>query len=402
MNSEQQLWTPQFIIAVLVQFGTNFGLFILYSTIGIYATGMTSVELYIGIVTGVFTFAALFTRFFSGKMIKQFSCKPIIILGLGITLLSFLAYFFTDSIPLLIAVRIFNGLGHGFCTAALSTFISSMLPSNRLLEGLGYSMMTITLCAAIGPTVGLTLSQSNPDRFSLVFLAAFIVMAVTFLLALLLKDKPLATKPKPNTKGQAPSETNLRQIISLATIFIIIITFVMSLVHTSITACLNLYALENALGNMSLFFILFSIVNFTCRLFNNQIYRLFTERQVLIASTIMLVFFFIALAFAPNQFFIFLLGIPLGAIMGMYYPLVSAKMLRSMPEEEQGTSNNLVLGTQDVASTIGAIFWTSLAGFFGSYPMIYLVAALFSVLLLLIVLVYPSILKRKQIKEELW
>ncbi|MBR6756753.1 MAG: MFS transporter, partial [Peptococcaceae bacterium] len=154
MNSDSKLWTPQFIIAVLIQFGANFGFFLLYSTIGIYATSMTSVELYIGIVTGVFTFASLFTRFFSGKMIKQFSCKPIILFGLAINVLSFVAYFFRHSLPLLIAVRMLNGLGHGFTTAALATFISTMLPPARLLEGLGYSMMMITLCAAIGPTVG--------------------------------------------------------------------------------------------------------------------------------------------------------------------------------------------------------------------------------------------------------
>ena len=394
MEQEYRLWSRQFVSVLAVEFGVSIGFFMLYSTIGIYAKSMTSIELYIGIVTGIFTFASLFTRLFSGGMMKRLSCKKVMLFGIGLSLLSYVGYSFADSLPVLIGVRMLNGLGYGFASAAMTTMISSMLPSARLLEGLGYSMMMITLCAAIGPTVGLTISQSNPERFWMVFLVAVLVTAVTLLLGCTIKDSPLpASEPVQSPQAGVPAGKKRLPYFTLAPVCILIISFFMSLIHTSVTACLNLYALEEAFGNMSLFFILFSCVNFLCRLFSGRIYRVFSERQVLVGINAILVLFCAGVFAAPNQYWIFVLAMPFGLVMGLYYPLVSAKILRSMPKSEQGTSNNLMLATQDIAGTIGAVFWAGLAGWLGGYRIVYLAAALFSVLLLVIVLVYPSILK---------
>ena len=56
---EEKLWTKSYITAILIQLCLAMGYFMLYSTSGIYARSLTSVELYVGVVTGMFTLPAL-------------------------------------------------------------------------------------------------------------------------------------------------------------------------------------------------------------------------------------------------------------------------------------------------------------------------------------------------------
>ena len=69
---KEKLWTKEFLLANGIQFGVNLGYFMLYSTIGIYTRGLTSVEFYVGLVTGIFTFASLLTRLISGRLLERF------------------------------------------------------------------------------------------------------------------------------------------------------------------------------------------------------------------------------------------------------------------------------------------------------------------------------------------
>ena len=88
--------------------------------------------------------------------------------------------------------------------------------------------------------------------------------------------------------------------------------------------------------------------------------------------------------------------------MGLYYPLTSAKMLKTMPESEQATANNITLALQDIASTAGAVLWIGLAGVLSGFRMVYLLCAVFSMVLLAIILVYPAVLKACNVQEDVW
>ncbi|MBR2627144.1 MAG: MFS transporter [Peptococcaceae bacterium] len=398
-QASSKLWTGQFILALILQMGLAMSFFIYYSTIGIYATKMTSVEVYIGIVTAMYTLASLSTRLFSGNMMKQFTCKRILVTGSALLLAASVGYFFTASIQSLIFVRAIHGLGYGFASAALATLISTMLPKERLLEGLGYAMMLNTICAALGPALSLTLSQSNPEHFMPVFVTALFVSILVMVLSLCMKNR---TIPQGDAVMKKTEKTGLFSCFSLATVFAVCITFLLCLNHSSVNACLALYAVDEQFGNLSLFFILFSTANFFSRLFMTKIYQFFTERQVFLGITMLLIVFFFGIGLAPNRFWIFVLAPVFGVVMGLYYPLMAAKILKSMPESEQGTSNNINMGLQDIGATIGAVIWTGMAGVFDSYRIIYLVCALLAIVMLLIVAIYPSVLKRYHVKEEQW
>ena len=401
---EEKLWTKSYITAILIQLCLAMGYFMLYSTIGIYARSLTSVELYVGVVTGMFTFAALFTRFFTGPALDRFPRKLILLAGLLLSVLSNACYIISSNVEFLIAMRAVNGLGYGLSSAALATIVSTMLPPKRLLEGVGYCMMFNTLCGAVGPTIALNISNSNPENFRIVFVISTAFTVLSVILAMLLKPKA-HTNNEPSVQAEKQSaQTGQKEPsgFSLATVTLMILTFLLAFNHSAILACLNLYAMDAALGNLSLFFIIFALTNFTTRLLMNRLVERFGERRILIVITAMLILALYGIYAAESASLIFAMAMPLGIVMGFYYPMMSSKTLKTMNEKRQGTSNTLRLAAEDLAFSFGAVFWGMLSVYIGGYRYIYLIAAALAGLMLLIVLVYPSVLKKWNIQEDVW
>lgn len=127
-NQKSVLFTTSYILALAVSFFIQLSNNMLYSTIGIYAKGFTSLEYYIGLATSGFTFAALFTKLFTGKIFDFFSSRKILFAGLTLSFAASLGYLFIDNIHLLIGVRILHGLGFGISGVAISTIIANLSP----------------------------------------------------------------------------------------------------------------------------------------------------------------------------------------------------------------------------------------------------------------------------------
>lgn len=401
MNDER-LWTKSYITAILIQLCLAMGYFMLYSTIGIYARSLTKIEIYVGVVTGMFTFAALFTRFFTGPALDRFPRKMILLAGLSLSVASNAGYIISSDIEFLITMRAINGLGYGLSSAALATIISTMLPPKRLLEGVGYCMMFNTLCGAVGPTIALYISNSNPEKFGIVFVISTVFTAISVILALLLNPKPHADSGENRENQSEVSKQKEPSGFSMATVILMVLTFFLAFNHSSILACLNLYAMDANLGNLSLFFIIFALTNFTTRLLMNRMVNRFGERRILITVTAMLILALYGIYAAESSTLIFAMAMPLGIVMGFYYPMMSSKTLKTMNEKRQGTSNTLRLAAEDLAFSFGAVFWGMLSVYIGGYRYIYLVSAALAGLMLLIVIIYPSILKKLNIQEDVW
>lgn len=397
---KEKLWTKEFLLANGIQFGVNLGYFMLYSTIGIYTRGLTSVEFYVGLVTGIFTFASLLTRLVSGRLLERFPVKGILIFGVCLSLVASTGYLFSDSVTILLCMRIANGLGYGLSSAAIATIVSSMLPPRRLLEGLGYSMMFFTLCGAVGPSLALNLSHSDAQQFGKVFIVTVLSTVLTAVLVFFLQ-RGQKQSPK-ETNGTSNDEKNLQHSFTLATGIFLVLTFLLAFGQSAVVACLNLYALDNGMGNLSLFFIIFAVANFLVRLFMNPILQVLSERTVLIGITVLLIGVYLGIFFADSAGWLYVLAVPFGAAMGFYYPLLTTKTIKTISKLRQGTSNSIYLASEDMGFFVGAIFWSAMAGVLGGYRQIYFIAACLAVCMLLIVLFYPAILKRRGVKEDVW
>lgn len=384
------LFTKSYILALTVSFFIQISNYMLYSTIGIYAKGFTSVEYYIGLVASGFTFASLFTKLFTGKIFDFFSSRKILLAGLFISAISSIGYLQADNIHLLVMVRIIHGLGYGISSVAISTIIADLSPRDRLLEAVGYNMMLTTLTTAIGPSIVLNLTKSDAQAFLPVFIMLIIVAFSCLGLSI-----PIKSTSQVNDITDCVG----RLKINLATILLASLVFLVAFSQSSITAYINLYALEANLGNMTPYFIAFAATNFCIRFAMSHLLNHISQRKLLYFSGIIAAIVFYGISQATSATTIYILGLFYGLAMGVFYPIVNTKILRSMSWHRQGMASSIYMAACDGANAIGAMVWSVIASHFGGYIHIYSAALVIIAVYLLLLTIYPAILKWRNVPE---
>lgn len=71
-------------------------------------------------------------------------------------------YHFIDGMLFLCTLRFVQGMTYGMASTVIATTVASIVPESRRGEGIGYFTLSITLGSAIGPFLGISLSQINP------------------------------------------------------------------------------------------------------------------------------------------------------------------------------------------------------------------------------------------------
>ena len=79
---EEKLWTKKYILAVSILFGICFCSNIVLSVLTIFAKNLTGLDTYAGLMTSIFTIAALSVRFAAGVLLDKFNCKRVILSGI--------------------------------------------------------------------------------------------------------------------------------------------------------------------------------------------------------------------------------------------------------------------------------------------------------------------------------
>lgn len=389
--AKSSIWTKNFILALCASFLVNISYHMLNSTIGIYAKGFTNVELLIGLTASGFTGAALLTKLGTASLLERVPLKKVLLIGLGCSFVTATGYLLANNIYLLIAIRVLHGLAYGFVGVSISTIVSSSLPRVHLLEGLGYNMMLTTLTTAIGPAIVLNLTHSEIGRFVYAFVLLLAVLALAFLVTL-----PINSSQNASTNTDCVGRLEL----TLATWFPAIMAMLVGAAQSGVVVYINLYALEKSFGNMTPYFFCFAISNFVTRFVMNKLTDYISERQFLYFAGFGGIVTMIGIYLAKTAYVIFGLGILFGMAMGVFYPIISSQIIKSLSWRKQGLANSVNAATMDGANILGITIWSALATHFGTYAYIYPVAAMLLVIYLVVLTVYPAILDKMGIAEE--
>ncbi|GED34945.1 hypothetical protein BCE02nite_60860 [Brevibacillus centrosporus] len=160
MKEGNALWTKEFIILAM----SNFMLFVAFQmlipTLPVFITDKGGDQLAVALVVSLFTVSALLVRPFTGKALDSMGRRPVLLSGLAIFLFSVFGYYWMASVALVLALRFVHGIGWGIVTTTYGTIVSDIIPAERRGEGMGYFGMFTNLAMAVGPLIGLSVSQS--------------------------------------------------------------------------------------------------------------------------------------------------------------------------------------------------------------------------------------------------
>lgn len=107
-----------------------------------------------GIISSLMSLVALFGRPFAGAASDRFNKKILMVISYVLSICCLFLYSKADSVPMIIFVRILNGIAFSLSGTVSMAFGADFLPLSRLGEGMSYIGIGTVISTMIGPQVG--------------------------------------------------------------------------------------------------------------------------------------------------------------------------------------------------------------------------------------------------------
>lgn len=180
---------------MLTAFVESMGSFLVLALIPFYGQQFGASAQQVGWLVGTFALAQLLSAPLWGRLSDRIGRKPVLILGLVLALLAYLAFAFAGDLVQLFASRAMQGLAAGTVSAVFA-YLGDLLPSDRRAEGVGWVTAATSGAATVGPLLGSVAARYDPTYPGL-WSAALTAAALVALVVLLPRTEPRSTPSEP-------------------------------------------------------------------------------------------------------------------------------------------------------------------------------------------------------------
>ena len=113
-----------------------------------------------GLVGGMMNVVSLCCRPFVGNLADKISKYRLSTIGSLLMIVACVGYIFAPTPAVVVGARIINGVGFSLCSVCMATWISSLLPKERVGAGMGLYGTMNALAMAIAPALGIAVYGS--------------------------------------------------------------------------------------------------------------------------------------------------------------------------------------------------------------------------------------------------
>lgn len=361
-----KLWSKDFRLVIAVNFLVFTSMYMLLPTLPLYAQDISGRQSMAGLIVGIFTLAAVVIRPWIGNLLDNTGRKNILLCGIAIFAVTTAAYSQISLIIVLLAVRLFQGIGWGATTTATGTIASDVIPPERRAEGMAYFGMASTVAMSVGPAWGLYLigDFGYASLFSLAAGLTILGMAAAWPINYEHRI-PVAEKPA------------LRRIIIEKTAVIpsLVLLFV-ALTYGGIVTFLPAYAAFREITDIGMFFTTFALALLLTRPLMGRAADKFSFSAVLLPGMVLLAAALLVLLSAASLTGFLLAAVLYGLGFGAVQPVLNAITVTLSPPDRRGAANATFMSAMDTGIGLGAILWGFVAEQFG-FTYIYGCSALF-------------------------
>ncbi len=355
VTMKKELWTKDYMFAILVLFCVHTGPYLLLSVITVYGRLLSGSDTLAGMMASVFAMSGLFARFLSAYLLDRVPLKKVLMVFTGLMGLASFLYIFTNTYIQAFLLRGVQGLAYGVTCTAMSTYIVRLLDPRHRLEGIGYSSLTANAANALCPSIAHALLGPNTDHFKALFVAVLLSVIVSFVLMLFIKGADAEDK-RTSEKKKDTSDSIVPVIIPF--LAWVMISFSMS----SISAFLSLSALQKGFTGIGLYFT-FNIVGLIIsRIIMKTIIRALGEKNVMIVMICATAAGMFGISAVTDVRQLYVIGLIIGFANGVLAPVVNTKMINSVPEEKNGFANAAFFAAGDAGFILGPTIWGVAAG----------------------------------------
>ncbi|MEG0303053.1 MFS transporter [Gordonibacter sp.] len=373
-----KLWTKDFTLGTIVNFllmVNYYGLMVVVADYSMKTYDAPAAAA--GLAASIFIIGALTARLISGRVMDKIGRKRLLVIGaVGEVAFSAL-YLLGPAFGPLFAIRLLHGFAYGMCSTTIGTIVTSLVPDSRKGEGVGYYMLSVTLGAAIGPFLGMFLTQNA--GFKLLFIVAAAVAALSLGAAALLKApessrSSIETKARDIAREERDEEAsafrvprpNVRNYLEPSVLSISAVCALLFFCYSSLLAFLTPFAAENGLeGPASYFFIVYALATFITRPFTGKLFDRRGDRVVMIPAFIAFIIGMGLLSGVHQPLAMLIAAALLGFGVGTVQASGLALAVRIAPDDRLSLANSTFYIMLDIGVGIGPLLLGIVQPFWG-------------------------------------
>ena len=341
------LFTRNYVLLCVGAFLFSGSMFVLFAVLPLFVVQeLHGAESQVGLIMGAFALAAVLTRPLSGQLVSIWSRKSGLSLGTFIYFLAPALYTLVGSVPVMLGLRFFHGIGIAIYTTASSVFVADLSPPARRGEAMGYYGMALNLSMTIGPALGAYL-VGRIGFINLFWLSAGLAL-VSFLLTLLLREPQRPSPPLHAPAARPP-------LFSRSALFPGLIAVCMTMTFGVVVSFLPLFVQAHQLGNPGLFFTVYSIAVVVSRPFAGRLSDRFGRPAVIIPGMLLLAVAMTILAFSTSQFGMLSAAVLQGFGFGGVQPSLMAQVVDRSTDHDRGPALATLMGAFDVGVGLSSI-----------------------------------------------
>lgn len=369
-TAREKLWTRDFVFGTTVNFLVMLNYYGLMVVVADYAMKTyDAAASTAGLAASIFVIGALIARLFSGRIMDRVGRKRLLIIGAVLEVAFSALYLVGVGLWLLFVVRLLHGIAFGMCSTSIGTIVTALVPDNRKGEGVGYYMLSVTLGAAIGPFLGMFLTQNAG------FQTLFIVTATVAGACLLAATQVRVPKtPVPSERvtqkandiarderteragGFRVPRPRIANYLETSVVPISAVCALLFFCYSSLLAFLTPFAAESGLeAPASFFFVVYAIATFVTRPFTGKLFDRKGDRAVMIPAFIAFIFGMglLATVYRPAAMLIAaaLLGFGVGTIQASGLALA----VRIAPDDRLSLANSTFYILLDIGVGVGPL-----------------------------------------------
>jgi MFS transporter, DHA1 family, tetracycline resistance protein len=329
---------------------------------------------------GVFSLAQLISSPLLGRLSDRLGRKPILLLGLGCSVISYLWMGFADQLWMLFAARFFAGAGAGTIGAVFAYVTDTTTPERRA-RGMGIIGAAFGLGFTLGPALSLVIS-SHPTARELaipLFIAAGL-SALAFVLAVIFLKESLPAESRHAPAGPGRIEF-ARRIVSHRPVLLrlIAIGFIVTGAFAALESTFTLWAREKLDWGPHEVAIMFIFVGALLSVIQGglmgRLTKLFGETRLLIAASVLLFGGMLGVPFVWGLPALIPVNIMLAGGMALFGPSSNSLISREAGIAERGGVLGVSQSTQSLARVIGPLVAGPLFAEFGRNAPFWVAAA---------------------------
>ncbi|GAB4400939.1 MAG: MFS transporter [Microscillaceae bacterium] len=347
-SSSDTIYTPRFLRLCASSFLFFASFSMILPELPAYLSQLGGAE-YKGLIISLFTLAAALSRPFSGKLTDHIGRKPVIFLGILVSLLAGLFYTVLVTVTGFLWLRFLHGFSTGFTPTGTSAYVADLAPPHRRGEAMGILGMISNIGTAFGPALGSEIAYQFSAQWMFLSASGFALLSLLVLLGLreTLSD-PVAFRW---AHLQVRKEEIFEKRVIVPSVVMVLSIFSFGVVLTLVPD----FSEHLGLRNKGLFFSVYTLSSLGVRLIAGRISDLYGRKIVLQWALVVMVVAMACIAYAqtPTQF-LWGAGI-FGLAVGMSSPTLFAWTIDLSREAHRGRAIATVFIALEVGIGMGAL-----------------------------------------------